>query len=129
MEELNLLKLGQTPPEITILQQLHRLPWNISIPLGDYFTLYKLDTDIQQVQIPRMDVIFYDAFAPSSQPELWEECLVYRIIENLRPGGVLVTFCSQGIFQRILKKCGLYVCKLPGPTGKREILQAHRRIA
>ncbi len=39
MEELNLLKLGQTPPETAILQQLHRLPWNISIPLGDYYTL------------------------------------------------------------------------------------------
>jgi len=70
------------------------------------------------------DVLFYDAFGPAEQPDLWEMPAAERIASCLCPGGVMVTYGAQGAFRRHLQACGLGVERLPGPPGKREMLRA-----
>lgn len=70
------------------------------------------------------DVIFYDAFAPGSQPELWAPPALARCAHWLREGGVLVTYCARGQFKRDLRAAGFLVEALPGPPGKREMTRA-----
>ena len=73
------------------------------------------------------DVIYYDAFAPEKQPELWSAELLGRVARSLRRGGVLSTYCAKGEVRRRLQQAGLTVQRTPGPPGgKREILQARR---
>lgn len=78
------------------------------------------DTSIQT----QFDVVFYDAFSPDSQANLWEEELMSKMYDALNPGGILVTYCAKGAFKRALKSCGFIVEALPGPKGKREITRA-----
>ncbi|HCZ08790.1 MAG TPA: hypothetical protein DHV07_06735 [Flavobacteriales bacterium] len=72
------------------------------------------------------DLIYYDAFAPDSQPELWAEERFKEAHELLNIGGMLVTYCSKGAVRRAMQSAGLVVEKLPGPPGKREMLRATR---
>ena len=68
--------------------------------------------------------MFFDAFAPQIQPELWTKESLKKMYDLLRIGGVLVTYCAQGEFKRVLKSLGFLVEGLPGPIGKREITRA-----
>lgn len=72
------------------------------------------------------DVIYFDAFAPGYQPELWTEAVFKRMFAALRPGGVLVTYCAKGDVRRAMQAAGFSVERLPGPPGKREMLRATR---
>lgn len=74
----------------------------------------------------RFDLIYFDAFAPDSQPELWEEQRFREAFALLDPDGVLVTYCAKGSVRRALESAGFAVEKLPGPPGKREMLRATR---
>ena len=74
----------------------------------------------------QFDLIYFDAFAPDSQPELWTEERLREAHELLAPDGILVTYCSKGDVRRAMKAAGLNVEKLPGPPGKREMLRATR---
>ncbi len=73
-----------------------------------------------------LDVLYYDAFAPGSQPELWTHDAFYQAFQALRPGGILVTYCAKGDVRRNMKSVGFEVEKLPGPPGKREMTRAKR---
>ena len=70
------------------------------------------------------DVIYYDAFAPTAQEELWTESMMNKLYHHTNPGGVLVTYCAKGSFKRALKSAGYEVEALPGPPGKREMTRA-----
>jgi tRNA U34 5-methylaminomethyl-2-thiouridine-forming methyltransferase MnmC len=70
------------------------------------------------------ELIFYDAFGPSAQPELWGEQAVTLLAQRLNKGGVMVTYGAKGAFRRHLVQAGLLVERLPGPPGKREMLRA-----
>ncbi|MEZ4755643.1 MAG: tRNA (5-methylaminomethyl-2-thiouridine)(34)-methyltransferase MnmD [Flavobacteriales bacterium] len=73
------------------------------------------------------DLIYFDAFAPSTQPALWSLDVMGRMHDALRPGGVLVTYCAKGEVRRTMQAAGLSVERLPGPPGKREMMRATRR--
>lgn len=102
-------------------------PWKVHAEgFGQYFSLRKINGSLLECPFPShvFDVVYYDAFAPSVQPELWEPDVFSRIILAQRPGGVLSTYCAQGRFKRVLKEVGYKVENLPGPAGKREITRA-----
>ncbi|MDE0978796.1 MAG: tRNA (5-methylaminomethyl-2-thiouridine)(34)-methyltransferase MnmD [Flavobacteriales bacterium] len=69
------------------------------------------------------DVVFYDAFAPSYQPELWNRQLFRKLRESVRPGGILVTYCAKGFVRRNLMAAGWDVLAIPGSPGKKEMLR------
>lgn len=72
------------------------------------------------------DLIFYDAFSPSSQADMWEDAAIDRVADCLAPGGLLVTYCIRGHVRRRFMAQGLLAEKLPGPPGKREMLRIKR---
>ena len=72
------------------------------------------------------DLIYFDAFAPAAQPELWSAD-AFKLIQHLMsPGGVLLTYCSKSSVRKAMQEAGLRVTKLPGPPGKREIVRAFK---
>jgi tRNA U34 5-methylaminomethyl-2-thiouridine-forming methyltransferase MnmC len=72
------------------------------------------------------DAVYFDAFAPAKQPELWTPDVFTRMHNALRPGGLLVTYCAKGDVRRAMLSAGFAVERLPGPPGKREMLRAMR---
>jgi len=76
---------------------------------------------------PSFDLIYFDAFAPSAQPELWSEEVFQAMYNALLPGGVLVTYCAKGVVKRTMKSVGFEVEALPGPPRKREMTRAWKR--
>lgn len=104
---------------------LHRCNWDKPQPFSEHFTFEKRKTDIGKFEQPQaFDLIYFDAFAPQAQPELWTEEVFTHMYESLKPEGVLVTYCAQGHFKRTLKKVGFTVERLQGPPGKREMTRA-----
>jgi tRNA U34 5-methylaminomethyl-2-thiouridine-forming methyltransferase MnmC len=106
-------------------QLLHRAPWNEAVEITPTFTLHKIREDFT-VFNPGFsyDLVYYDAFAPDKQPEMWTREIFTRIFEHLTPGGTLTTYCVKGAVKRTLKAAGFTIEKLPGPPGKREMLRA-----
>jgi tRNA U34 5-methylaminomethyl-2-thiouridine-forming methyltransferase MnmC len=74
--------------------------------------------------ISQFDLIYYDAFAPHAQPELWTQKAMEKVSSMANNGCHLVTYCAQSQFKRNLKACGWEVERLPGPPGKREMTRA-----
>lgn len=70
------------------------------------------------------DLVYFDAFGPRVQPELWEASIFEMLYNAMRPGAILVTYCAKGQVRRDLIAVGFYVEKIPGPPGKREMLRA-----
>lgn len=105
-------------------QKLHTCDWEIENAITPCFFLRKLNTSLHNFSSPpAFHVIFFDAFAPAAQPDLWTEGVFRNIRELLLPGGILVTYCSKGDVQRAMKAAGFVVEKLPGPVGKREMVR------
>ncbi|WMX13680.1 tRNA (5-methylaminomethyl-2-thiouridine)(34)-methyltransferase MnmD [Aureispira sp. CCB-E] len=75
----------------------------------------------------QFDIIYYDAFAPSVQPELWETTMLTQMYQALKPKGVLTTYCAKGVFKRRLKEIGFDIEAIPGPIGKREMTRATKK--
>jgi tRNA U34 5-methylaminomethyl-2-thiouridine-forming methyltransferase MnmC len=107
-----------------IFDVIHETPWNTTISLNPGFRLHKIQEDLITFDPGfRYDVIYFDAFAPDKQPELWSAGIFERLYNNLNPGGVFITYCVKGTVKRLLKSAGFRIEKLPGPPGKREILR------
>ncbi|MDA0728092.1 MAG: tRNA (5-methylaminomethyl-2-thiouridine)(34)-methyltransferase MnmD [Bacteroidetes bacterium] len=94
----------------------------------EWMSFERWTVELQQASLREQtfDVIFFDAFAPKAQPELWEVAIFDRLRWALRPGGVLVTYCAKGGVRRAMEAAGFLVERLPGPPGKREMLRARR---
>jgi tRNA U34 5-methylaminomethyl-2-thiouridine-forming methyltransferase MnmC len=111
------------------LLALHSSPWNQDVQLHPYFTLHKSHSSLEQVLVSRLfHIIYYDAFAPRAQPELWTAEIFTKLLSCLLPGGILVTYCSKSVVRRAMQEAGFIVTKIPGPYGKREMLRAIKPI-
>jgi len=107
------------------LSQLHQAPWGITTELSPYFRLEKYKTTLQEFESSnQFDAIYYDAFAPTAQPELWTEDIFRKLTAWLNVGGNLTTYCSKSYIQHNIKAAGLSIEKHPGPKYKREVIRA-----
>jgi len=106
---------------------LHSCAFDESIPLSDYFVFKKRLMRFEELQDQSAyDLIYFDAFAPTAQPELWSADFLQKMYTALLPGGVLVTYCAKGVVKRTLKALGFSIESLPGPPGKREMTRAKK---
>ena len=107
-------------------KELHEAPWDTAVQLRPNFTLLKRKITLQQVALPKeqYNLAYFDAFAPSKQPEMWTIEMLEKITLSLHPTGIFVTYCAKGQLKRDLKKLGLMVETLPGPPGKLEMVRA-----
>ncbi|MDR2894966.1 MAG: tRNA (5-methylaminomethyl-2-thiouridine)(34)-methyltransferase MnmD [Alistipes sp.] len=108
---------------------LHAAPWGEWSEPAEGFRLLKLHADLAEVLAASdfsaiFDAVYWDAFAPDTQPELWTEQLFARVHAATAPGGVLVTYSSKGDVRRALRAAGFTVERLPGALGKRHMLKA-----
>ena len=116
------------PPLQEMFAALHAAPWHTPVALLLGFVLLKRQQALEQatLQPSRYDLIYFDAFAPEKQPELWTEAIFAQLFAAAAPGAVLVSYCAQGQFRRNLRAAGWRTEKLPGPPGKREMTRAWR---
>lgn len=117
------------PSTIAHFDQMHTADWGKSVDLATHFTLEKIQDKIETF-IPngrKVDCIFYDAFGPRAQAEMWDFSILKKMEDLLDVGGCLVTYCAKGQLKRDLKSLGLEVEVLPGPPGKREMTRAWKR--
>jgi tRNA U34 5-methylaminomethyl-2-thiouridine-forming methyltransferase MnmC len=93
------------------------------------FQLKKIEEDIRGLQLAEhVDLIYFDAFGPRAQSEMWDLPVLSKMYELLNPGGVFVTYCAQGQMKRNLKSLGFSLESLPGPPGKREMTRAKKKL-
>lgn len=106
-------------------QKLHRAKWNEAESISSRFVLKKLHTTLQQAELElnHYDLIYFDAFAPNKQPEMWELPMLQKIVNAMKTNGLFVTYCAKGQLKRDLKSAGLSVEALQGPPGKREMVR------
>jgi tRNA U34 5-methylaminomethyl-2-thiouridine-forming methyltransferase MnmC len=105
--------------------QVHELPWEMESKVRQGFTLHKFKGDLISFQPKHTyNLIYFDAFAPEVQPELWIAEIFQKMFDMLDPGGILVTYCAKGEVRRTMQACGFVTERLPGPPGKREMLRA-----
>ena len=108
--------------------QLHtQIPSSEYVKISENFSFSKIFSTVEAIDIKeKFDLIYFDAFAPTTQPELWSEEVLQKMYDSLNSGGVLVTYCAKGSFRRALKSVGFTVERLPGAAGKREMTRAIR---
>lgn len=104
-------------------ERLHQCEWDVRTTLSEHFAFKKIQVKLEQWSEGETgyDVIFFDAFAPSKQPELWTNDMLGKVVERMNSGGVFVTYCAKGQVKRDLAALGLKVETLPGPPGKKEM--------
>ena len=123
-EEVDALKYSDNP----LFRTLHTVPWGEDVAITPYFTLKKVQGDARSLNTCRsFDVIYFDAFAPEKQPEMWDEALFRKLYAGMNVNAVLTTYCAKGVIRRLLQAVGFKTERLPGPPGgKREILRASK---
>jgi len=109
-----------------ILTALHSNLWNKKQHISENFTIQKrLITATEANYTPdTFNLVYFDAFSPEAQPELWSKEVFESIYNSMKKGSILLTYCTKGIVKKTLKELGFQIEKLPGPIGKREILRA-----
>jgi tRNA U34 5-methylaminomethyl-2-thiouridine-forming methyltransferase MnmC len=126
IKELNYTKDLKLSQLNNVYNQMHQLPNTKTHNLLDSFSFAKYHNDIKLFKLPlnSIDLIYFDAFAPQHQPDLWTEEILLKMFKALKQGGFLITYCAQGKFKRSLKTVGFTIKGLDGPPGKREITKA-----
>lgn len=108
-----------------LFDMIHAARWNNIEKITDYFTLYKTKCDLANYETKeRFDLIYFDAFSPDKQPEMWTDEVFAKISEMSIRDCILVTYSAKGSVRRSLMRAGFDVELLPGPPGKRQIIRA-----
>ena len=117
----------KSPDGEEIFMKMHTCPWEVKENFGSNFSLLKLETTLADFQPEgQYDLVYYDAFAPRVQPELWTRDVFEKLFACMCPGSLLVTYCAKGEVKRNLKAAGFLVETVPGPPGKREMTRAKK---
>ena len=105
--------------------KIHFCEWGNFVKISDNFQIKKVQADFSDFQFEdNYDVIFYDAFAPDKQQEVWSQEIFNKIFSHTNPEGILTTYCAKGNIRRMLQAAGFQTERIPGPPGKREMLRA-----
>jgi len=120
--------LADNFPEKNIAIQIHKAKWGKKVKISDNFHLKKVKTDLKNF-IPNnyYNLIYFDAFAPDKQPDLWTEDIFVKLYNATKKNGILVTYSVKGTVKQALRNAGYFVKRLPGPAGKRHMLQAIKK--
>lgn len=133
MEAMHYEKAVAHPDAAAVFKEIAHTPWQftekpmLQLVCKD-FHLAKLAVSVKDMQLPdKVDLIYYDAFAPRYQPEMWEPDVFMHLATQMKPGGFLVTYCAQGRFRRSLQALGWTVERVPVAGGlKNEMIRARR---
>ena len=127
VRELDYAAIFQKPEMAEINKRIHSSNWNESIEIIPNFFLTKYHCDffeLEQIEIPKINLVYFDCFGARVQPDLWEKPLFEMVANKMKMGGLLTTYSSKGSVRRILKELNFNVEKKAGPPGKREMINA-----
>ena len=128
VEGLNYCDSQELKPLKSTFLAMHHANWEVETQISQNFSLLKRNIDLRVFNptAKTFDLIYFDAFSPNVQPELWTEEIFGKLYKSLNINGILVTYCSKGIVKRVLRSVGFEVKRLPGPPGKRHILKGEK---
>ncbi len=125
--EFDQLNYGNIVGEKELYKNITISNWNDFNQISEKLKLRKLELDIVKDNLPNgFDIVFFDAFAPNKQPELWNVSVFEKVYEIMNKNGLMVTYCCQGQAKRNMISAGFEVEKVSGPPGKREMLRARK---
>jgi tRNA U34 5-methylaminomethyl-2-thiouridine-forming methyltransferase MnmC len=128
LQQLNFFSFLHHEKDILQLRSLHDCTWEKQVMLTPFFTIHKQKANLADLTfLQPVHVIYFDAFDPSVQPELWTENIFRKLYNMLVNGGVLVTYSCKGNVRRAMQSAGFTTEKIPGPPGKREMLRAYKQ--
>jgi len=111
----------------TLFTQMHQCEWDIAIALTPFFTFKKMKTGLAEYIPSRLfNIIYFDAFAPEIQPDLWTVTVFKKLYHAMEENAVLTTYCSKSIVRKAMAEAGMQVEKIPGPPHKREMVRARK---
>lgn len=114
----------------TLFLDLHKATWSEVVEITPTFSLHKIKADISNPNnietCVHHDVIYFDAFAPEKQPEMWTQQIFDKLFSLSNENAIITTYCAKGSVRRMLQKAGYTMERLPGPPGKREILRGRK---
>jgi tRNA U34 5-methylaminomethyl-2-thiouridine-forming methyltransferase MnmC len=124
-ESLNYVACLKSEEHQAMFMKLHESAWNINSKLHKQFSLEKKMSKAEFLEEKnKYDIIYFDAFAPDVQPELWDADAMQKMYDALKKDGILVTYCAKGQVRRNMKAAGFTIEKIAGPPGKREMTRA-----
>jgi len=110
-----------------LFEKLHTSKWNEEVQINSNFLLNKIKTDFTTYTFDKdFDVIYFDAFSPEKQPEMWSQQQFEKLYKQCNNGAILTTYCAKGAVRRAMQAAEFKVERLAGPPGKREILRASK---
>jgi len=110
-----------------VFKSLHAVPWEIEATITENFSILKLNQDIQQMNLPdSYDLIYFDAFGPDVQPDLWNLSIFDLLAQHMNTGAIFTTYSAKGSVRGNLMAVGLHVERIPGPPGKRQMIRARK---
>jgi tRNA U34 5-methylaminomethyl-2-thiouridine-forming methyltransferase MnmC len=111
-----------------LFEKMQNGEWDVPITVTPNFSLTKIAGDFRQTVLTKeIDLVYFDAFGPDKQIDLWNSDVFAKIYSAMLPGGLLVTYCAKGAVRRSLQHVGFVTERLPGPPRKREMLRATKR--
>ena len=131
-EDLRLINYSKEILEGTqesVFNTLHEVPWETKQDITNRFSLLKQQITFEKITDESLhDLIYFDAFGPRVQPDLWGESVFKIMFKALKPKGTLVTYSAQGNARRAMQAVGFLVERIPGPPGKREMLRGNKPL-
>ncbi|MDR0232964.1 MAG: tRNA (5-methylaminomethyl-2-thiouridine)(34)-methyltransferase MnmD [Dysgonamonadaceae bacterium] len=107
--------------------KIHTCEWGNFVKISTHFQIKKIQSDFSDFQFEdNYDVIFYDAFAPDKQSDVWPQEIFNKIFQHSNPNAILTTYCAKGNIRRMMQAAGFQTERIPGPPGKREMLRARK---
>lgn len=129
-KQLNYAQQLTNKEDVVDFLALHKAKWGKSVEITSMFTLHKIEIDFSNPDNlntnSRFDVIYFDAFAPEKQPEMWTQQIFDKLFSFCNKNAIITTYCAKGVVRRMLQSSGFTVERLPGPPGKREILRGRK---
>lgn len=108
-----------------VFRAIHEAKWDIPAVINENFILTKVRGDIINDPVDgNFDVVYFDAFGPEKQPDIWSRPVFEKINRIIDRSGILVTYSARGEVKRTLRELGFKVSVLPGPPGKRHVIRA-----
>lgn len=112
----------------TMFRAIHDAPWGGKTDVTPRFSIKKREADLVSTTFDTIfDIIYFDAFAHDTQPEMWSTKVFEKLYRHTAQGGALVTYSSKGIVKRALREAGYEVVRLKGAPGKRHMVKAFKR--
>ena len=125
MEIIDTLNFNLDSKQLVAFKLIHQSVWGKPVEINKQFSLEKFKLELKDFNTNKFyDIIYFDAFAPNKQPDLWKLDVFSKLFNLTSRNGVLVTYCAKGQVRRDLEKVGYFVERLEGPPGKREMIRA-----